>query len=241
MLVLILSHVFKIGEWLLYSVVFVSAVQLCESARSTHMSPPSCASLPLPIPSHCSRSSQSMELSSLCCTTASHYLSVLHVVVYIWEGPLEKGMATYSSILAWRIPLNRGAWQATVHGVAESRMWLSDFHLMNVRQRYPLNSSHPFLPPLGPQVHSLHLRLYSCPADRFVSTIFLDSLYMCCWLLLSHVQLFTTPWTAAHQAFSSFTIFQSLLKLTSVESTPSNHLSSFAFLFLTDFTLYGRL
>ena len=36
-----------------------------------------------------------------------------------WEDPLEEGMATYSSILAWRIPMDRGAWQATVHGVAE--------------------------------------------------------------------------------------------------------------------------
>ena len=30
------------------------------------------------------------------------------------EGLLEEGMATYSSILAWRIPMARGAWQATV-------------------------------------------------------------------------------------------------------------------------------
>ena len=29
-------------------------------------------------------------------------------------------MATHSSILAWRIPTDRGAWQAMVHGVAES-------------------------------------------------------------------------------------------------------------------------
>ena len=36
-----------------------------------------------------------------------------------WEDPLEEGMATRSSILAWRIPMDRGAWQATVHGVAE--------------------------------------------------------------------------------------------------------------------------
>ena len=35
-----------------------------------------------------------------------------------WEGPLEEGMATHSSILAWRIPMNRGTWWATVHGVA---------------------------------------------------------------------------------------------------------------------------
>ena len=32
-----------------------------------------------------------------------------------WEDPLEKGMATHFSILVWRIPMDRGAWQATVH------------------------------------------------------------------------------------------------------------------------------
>ena len=37
-----------------------------------------------------------------------------------WEDPLEEGMATHSSILAWRIPMERGAWQATVHGVTKS-------------------------------------------------------------------------------------------------------------------------
>ena len=30
----------------------------------------------------------------------------------------EKGMATHSSILAWRIPMDRRAWWAIVHGVA---------------------------------------------------------------------------------------------------------------------------
>ena len=34
-----------------------------------------------------------------------------------WEDPLKEGMATYSSILAWRISMDRRAWQATVHGV----------------------------------------------------------------------------------------------------------------------------
>ena len=43
--------------------------------------------------------------------------------------------------------------------------------------------------------------------------------------LLSHVQLFAIPWTAAHQASLSFTISESLLKLMSIESVmPSNHL-----------------
>ena len=36
------------------------------------------------------------------------------------EDPLEEGMATHSSILAWRIPKDRGVWQAAVHRVAES-------------------------------------------------------------------------------------------------------------------------
>ena len=37
-----------------------------------------------------------------------------------------KEMATHSSILAWRIPMGRGAWRATVHGVAKSWTGLSD-------------------------------------------------------------------------------------------------------------------
>ena len=38
-----------------------------------------------------------------------------------WEGPLEEGMTTQSSILAWRIPMDGGTWQATVHGVTKSQ------------------------------------------------------------------------------------------------------------------------
>ena len=37
-----------------------------------------------------------------------------------WEDPLEEGMAIHPSILAWRIPMDRGVWRATVHGVEES-------------------------------------------------------------------------------------------------------------------------
>ena len=36
-----------------------------------------------------------------------------------WERSLEEGMATHSSILAWKIPMDRGAWRATVHWVSE--------------------------------------------------------------------------------------------------------------------------
>ena len=38
-----------------------------------------------------------------------------------WEDPLEEGMAIHSSFLAWRIPMDRGVWWATVHGVTKSQ------------------------------------------------------------------------------------------------------------------------
>ena len=38
-----------------------------------------------------------------------------------WEDLPEEGMATHSSIIAWRIPVDRGAWRATVNGVAKSQ------------------------------------------------------------------------------------------------------------------------
>ena len=43
-----------------------------------------------------------------------------------WEDPLEKGKATGSSILAWRIP-----W-TTVHGVKKSQTQLSNFHFTSL-------------------------------------------------------------------------------------------------------------
>ena len=45
-----------------------------------------------------------------------------------WEDPLEEGMTTHSSILAWKISMVRGAWWATVQGVTKSwtqLKWLS--------------------------------------------------------------------------------------------------------------------
>ena len=45
---------------------------------------------------------------------------------WVWEDPLEEGMATHSRILAWRNPTDRGAWQATVREVAMSQTRLSN-------------------------------------------------------------------------------------------------------------------
>jgi len=43
-----------------------------------------------------------------------------------WENPLEEDMATHSSILAWRILMDREAWWAIVHGVAKSQTRLGN-------------------------------------------------------------------------------------------------------------------
>ena len=38
-----------------------------------------------------------------------------------WEDPQTEDMATHSSILVWRIPMDQGAWWATVQGVTKSQ------------------------------------------------------------------------------------------------------------------------
>ena len=43
-----------------------------------------------------------------------------------WEDPLEAGMATHSSVLAWRIPMDSRAWWATVRGITKSQTRLSN-------------------------------------------------------------------------------------------------------------------
>ena len=69
-----------------------------------------------------------------------------------WEDPLEKGMATHSRILAWRIPMNRGespwtAWWATVHGVTKSLTQLSDFHFSFFQVYWVCDAIQPSCPP----------------------------------------------------------------------------------------------
>ena len=54
-----------------------------------------------------------------------------------WKDPLEDGMATPSSILAWRIPMDRGGWWALVHAVAESRTRLKRLSVNTEQIRGP--------------------------------------------------------------------------------------------------------
>ena len=50
------------------------------------------------------------------------------VLFLSWEDPLERGMAAHSRYSGLENSMDRGAWQATVHGAAKSQTWLSNFH-----------------------------------------------------------------------------------------------------------------
>ena len=82
------------------------------------------------------------------------------------EDPLEEGMATNSSILAWRIPLDRAAWWATGHRVAES----------DVTQQLTLSLS---LMSLKSQDYVLFISIYPAPftvtcVKHMLNNYFLD-------------------------------------------------------------------
>ena len=72
-----------------------------------------------------------------------------------WEDPMEEVIATHSSIPDWRIPMDRGAWQGTVHGVAKSKRQLGDWgqhsmaasHLYSRNQHSSVNQSAPNVQP----------------------------------------------------------------------------------------------
>ena len=49
------------------------------------------------------------------------------------EDPLEEGMTTHSSILAWRIPVDRSAWQATISGVTKSQTQLKQLNTQHTQ------------------------------------------------------------------------------------------------------------
>ena len=52
---------------------------------------------------------------------SAHSVGDLGLIPGVGKIPLKEGMAVHSSSLAWRIPMDRGAWRAAVHGVAKSR------------------------------------------------------------------------------------------------------------------------
>ena len=107
-------YLFLIWGYLLYNIVLVSAICQYESNTNIHMPSPSWASLPLPTQPTLLGCHSAPVLSSLCHIANSPWLSILHMVMYMF-------------------------------------------------QCCSLNSSHPVLHPLCPQVCSLCLCLHYCP------------------------------------------------------------------------------
>ena len=104
-----------------------------------------------------------------------------------WEDPMEEEMATHSSILAWQVTwTDRGVWQATVHGVAESQTWLSDwahtYAPVFIKPSCPGFSHFSFTVSSVPHIDSLVVFLVPSDISEhqglcfFLYTIFLDEL-----------------------------------------------------------------
>ena len=64
-----------------------------------------------------------MSISSLVAQTVNNLPAMQETWVQSlsWEDPLEEDVATHSNILAWRPPMDRGAWETMVHGV--TKIW----------------------------------------------------------------------------------------------------------------------
>ena len=92
------------------------------------------------------------------------------------EDALEQRMATHPSILAWRIPMDRGAWWATVHGVTKSRTRLKRLSMHTCTFTISVAYSHPALKILcAPSSHSSFF-----PHNLFiVSIVFISFIFFC--------------------------------------------------------------
>ena len=98
---------------------------------------------------------------------------------------LEEGMATHSSILAWRIPINRGAWWATVLGVAKNTTgWLNKHSTESLE--WPSGELSFWISLPGKGVTSLMNALSSCGQSELYNS---SSFPLCCWLLGRQIQM----------------------------------------------------
>ena len=116
-------------------------------------------------------------------------------LVYICPIPLENPfhLPPHPTLLGH----HRGLALGSLHHRTNSH-WLSILHMvMYMFQCYSLISFHPLLPPLCPK----YLGLLYCPSSRIFSTIFLDYIYMCSYIIF--VFLFLTYFTLYNRLVSS--------------------------------------
>ena len=118
------------------------------------------------------------------------------------ENPLEMGMAVHSSILAWRNSMDRGVWQAIVHGVTKTQLsdWHFHFSLFQILKKKKLQEQYKLLDPLHTNYLNENILLYFSHLwrDIFLLTWCLSPLIHVCipkirTLLLSITTIQTLP------------------------------------------------
>ena len=120
------------------------------------------------------------------------------------EDPLAKGTATHSSILAWEISWTRGAWQATVHWVAKSQTWLSDW----TTRTYAGTAWSLAKDSMGPNLglwRSFSLRLSLLSTSYFI--------HLKSYILLNFLKLYSTQLWSFTITFFFFLVLDSVFKL----------------------------
>jgi len=120
-------------------------------------------------------------LGHFCIPTAEHLTHSRLFLNIEWANEYEQSLTDYcvkslsgiASFTPYDVPQYRFYYFINVPAVS---------HILHmvvyIYQCYSLSSSHPLLPLLWPQVRFLCWRLHSFPSDRFISSIFLDSIYM---------------------------------------------------------------
>ena len=106
--------------------------------------------------------------------------------------------------------MGRGAWWATVHGIAKSWTWLKwHTQCVYVNSNLPVRSSPPSL--LGVHIPCVFIFANAQPSLRKAAPFVVIIHFLSC------VWFFVTPWTTVRQASLSFTVSRSLLKLLSID------------------------
>ena len=132
-----------------------------------------------------------------------------------WEDPLEKGMATHTGILAWRIPWIEEACRLHKESDMTERLTLLLLSLFTGSRSWDLDISW-----WGAAVVTIHPTVGKSIWEGEKKDDQFSSVQSLC-----RVQLFATPWIPACQASLFITNSRSLFKLMSIESVmPSSHL-----------------
>ena len=129
-----------------------------------------------------------------------------------WEDPLEKGMATHSSNLVWRIPWTKEFGRLGSPWVAKNQTWLSDFHFISHTHTHTHTHTHIHICIYTHGLHHCNALHYLYANDNIQHCLILTEtgnmtlvLIMFSWEAEEEIQwvdkFFGTKWDASHDFF----------------------------------------